>query len=508
MDGERRILPVWAVCPLLLTALIRVLWIDVFPVDPVGSIDAEGFHLLAVNLLDGRGFTMGWAPPFCPNTVRTPLYPLFLAAIYRLVGRLPHMAVAIQVLCEVLTTAWVIVLSRAVSAGRAVHRHGSARTAPTVVVPMLAGLVYSINGTTQRYTGYLLSEALLLPVLAAALYATMHLLRRQSFTYAAGAGAAWGLAVLTKPNVQFLALAAGVLVAIKLLVVARRLHGRPCFWLPAATFWVTLCMVLLPWVVRNRQATGRWMLSSAFEDNLARVSAVATQAALSELDVEPWTETWEHLYRQLAAATGWDVRVEGKLSCDDLLRQQRDIAVAARALVWANLNIYGRDHLRSTVRSVLDPGHELWYRLLTGYDWQMTGVVSDILGRMVWSLERGAVGDALVTFWEERVARIPWGAALLWWGLVAGRAGVAGLTIRGLGRLRDQSAILLLLFGSVVYQIVLPGPIAHDRFYIPAIPVVAVLVARGAGGYNRGHDRPEGYRRPRKDTTAVGGPND
>ncbi len=483
--------------PLLLTAVIRALWIAAFAPDPIGSIDAEGFHLLALNVLDGRGFSIAWDAPFCPNTVRTPVYPLYLAGVYRVLGRLPDAAVLTQILLEVLTTAWAVALAKAARAGR-----GTGHISAVSLVP---GLLYALNGTTQRYTGQLLSEALLLPILASAVFATLRLVQKHTMRRGILAGLAWGLAVLTKPNVQYLALAACGLALVSHRWRLLRRRNRPV----AVALWASLLLVLLPWSVRNRVIAGRWMVSTAFEDNVARVSAVATQAALLRLDVEPWTETWEHLYRQLAATAGWDVTAEAGLSCADRLRQQREIASAARALVWTHRRIYVQSHLWSTVRSVLDPGHRFWYQLLSGATWETTGVVPDILGRMVWSLERRAVGDALSVFCRERLVRIPWHAALLWWGLAGARLSLAVLGLRGfLGLVRGRLTIALLFLGVVLYHIVLPGPIAHDRFYVPAIPIVCVLVSRGAEGYNDGYHCPTGYRRPREATTTSGGPND
>lgn len=497
MPVRNRVPLVWMWSPLLLTALVRALWMATYAPDPIGSIDSEGFHLLAVNLLDGRGFSIAWDAPFCPNTVRTPLYPLYLAGVYWVFGRFPYGAALTQILLEVLTTAWVIVLTKVMRTGPRARR--------TDFAPLIAGLLYALNGTTQRYTGQLLSEALLLPVLAGAIYITLRLIRNPNLRYAFLAGSAWGLAVLTKPNVQYLAVTACGLVLIDQRWRLLRRRNRPV----SIALWVSLLLVLLPWCARNRAIAGRWTVSTAFEENVARVSAVATQAALLGLDVEPWTETWEYLYRRIALTAGWDVREEARLSCSDRLRQQHEIALAARRVVGANLGTYARSHLWNVMRSVLDPGHWFWYRLLFGEAWETTGVVADIFGRVIWSLERGAVGDALRVFCNERLVHIPWRAAMLWWGLVGARLGVIALSLRGvLYQARRNPVAALLLLGVVLYHIVLPGSIAHDRFYVPAIPIVCVLVTRGAEGYNDGHYCPTGYRRPREGTTTSGGPND
>lgn len=207
---------------LLLTLAVRVAWGAVFPVDPIAPVDAEGFHLLAVNVLAGRGFAIGWEPPLCPTAVRTPLYPLFLMASYIFSDRghparmslAPPYAVLVQLLLEVITAALVVRVGRDLGGRR---------------VALLAGLLYALNGTTQRYTGYLLAEVLLLPLLAAALLATLRYLRRPSARYAALSGLFWGLSLLTKPNVQFLALAVGVLVtSYELGVKSGEVRGARC----------------------------------------------------------------------------------------------------------------------------------------------------------------------------------------------------------------------------------------------------------------------------------------
>jgi hypothetical protein len=117
--------------------------------------------------------------------------------------------------------------------------------------------------------------------------------------------------------------------------------------------------------------------------------------------------------------------------------------------------------------------------VLTGREWESTGVVADIGARMAWSLERGALGDALHALWTERITRPPLLAALLWWGLSAARVAMWWMCARGVWRLRHQLWVLLTLTSSIAYILLLPGPIAHDRFYLPAIPVVVVLLALG-----------------------------
>ncbi|MBN2390784.1 MAG: glycosyltransferase family 39 protein [Anaerolineae bacterium] len=475
---------------LLLALLVRAAWLMCFPSTPIAPVDAEGFHLLAVNVLAGRGFAIGWEAPFCPTAVRTPLYPLFVAGIYAIVGQDPVRVLPLQMLLEVLTTALVIRLGRDLGGKR---------------IGVWAGVLYALNGTTQRYTGYLLSETLLLPLLTAALRMTTRYLRHPSAKKAACTGLLWGLALLTKPNVQFLALFVGVVAfsfqrsafSHQQLAVSHQPSPSTIIRSPShfsslishfsfLFFWLALAVVLFPWLARNRVVFGRWMLSSAFEENLARVSAVATLAEIEGVRIEPWTETWEYYYDSLVAdadttALGDTHNVQYD-PCVEEQQRQTEVARAAFDIVNAHPFSYLRIHLRGVLTSLRDPGHRLWYHVLTGKEWESTGVVADIGARMGWALERSAVGDALHALWTERIARPPLLAALLWWGLSTARVTVWWMCGRGTWRLRHKPWVLLTVTCSIAYILLLPGPIAHDRFYLPAIPLVVVLIALGDPG--------------------------
>lgn len=453
--------------PLVLCALLRVGWLAHFPADPIAPVDAEGFHLLAVNLRAGRGFAIGWSAPLCPTAIRTPLYPIFLLLTYAGLGSEPYHAVIAQVLLEMLTTALVIALGRELALGilslAGAHRVG-----------FWAGVGYATHGTAMRYTGVLLAEPLLVPLLAWALWMTLRALRLPGWRRAGLTGLAWGLAVLTKPNVQYLAVASLGLVAL------RAVQERPRRWQPVLAGAGVFAAVLLPWMVRNHRHFDRWIISTAFEENLARVAAVATLADVRDVRAEPWSETWEYLYTGFAKdVTGRAPSEARSLPCAERAQWHRQLGRAARTLIRTNLGAYVSVHLRGVADCMLDLGHRTWYRIAAGRAWHETGVVPDIWERIHWSLARGAVGDAIAAFISERVCDIPPGAAAIWWGLFGIRVGLAVLLVRGLWRLRINRWSLLLFAGSTAYLILLPGPIAHDRFLLPALPAMLPLAACG-----------------------------
>ena len=67
--------------------------------------DSGGYERPALNLLAGNGFSQEVAPPFTPDVRHTPLFPLFIAAIYGLIGPNAMAVVGAQVLVGTLTVA-------------------------------------------------------------------------------------------------------------------------------------------------------------------------------------------------------------------------------------------------------------------------------------------------------------------------------------------------------------------------------------------------------------------
>ncbi|MCD4739368.1 MAG: hypothetical protein K8R89_08940 [Anaerolineae bacterium] len=236
-------------------------------------------------------------------------------------------------------------------------------------------------------------------------------------------------------------------------------------------------------MLRNHRLLDRWFLSTAFEENLARVSAIATLTEVEGVCAAPWTPTWEHYYLSaiVDAATvrfEWGARTESGDECNVSRLRHHEMGIVAREIVSAHPRAALVAHVQGVGRSLLDIGHRKWYPMLTGREWETTGVLDGIWQRMGESLHIGAVGDAFHALWLERVVRIPPLAGVLWWGLLAGRIVLWGLCGRGALRLwRAQPVAALLLLGTIAYFIVLPGPIAYDRFYLPAIPAVMMLAA-------------------------------
>ncbi|HEV2719081.1 MAG TPA: glycosyltransferase family 39 protein, partial [Thermoanaerobaculia bacterium] len=212
------------------------------PIEP--GADAPSYTVPALELLqhhrfDGPGLIV-YAYPLAnrerpgPETLRTPGYPLFLAAILAL-GLPLEAAVWIQHLIGVALAAAVFLFVDVV-----LRRRGAAT---------IAGLLIATQPAILLVAHDYMSELLFTLVVAAALFCAYRALRGGAGAWAAAAGLLTGCATLIRP----IALFWFVPLAVSMLLRERR---------RAAAFLAAALILPLAWAARNYEAVGVATISS------------------------------------------------------------------------------------------------------------------------------------------------------------------------------------------------------------------------------------------------------
>ncbi|MEJ5309361.1 MAG: glycosyltransferase family 39 protein [Anaerolineae bacterium] len=424
-------------------------------------VDAEGYHYLAVNLLDHGVYSMNSEPPLRANNIRAPLYPLFVAAWYSIGGPNPDFVAFVQPLLDVLTVVVLLKFGTFVAGKR---------------VGYLAALLYAFNPSSWRFCNELLTEILFGLLLTAGLWMFARYLLRWRNRDALWCGVWLGAGILCKPNIQFLPLALLALLA----------HGiffhRQRWWHGAVIVAGTIGVMLLPWFVRNYVVFGEVFYTRTFDDNLAHVSAVSTLARVNGEAVAPWTPRWEEIYDGIIAETArrynWEPVPQAALTARDLDRRLQEIAEVAGEIVRAHPVDFVISHTQSWLWSFVPQDHKFWYTHFTGQDWETAVPQSDVLGRALAALGRGEIGQAVQLVIDERLRGLPPLALAFWtlWGVMYGAAAV--LLVIGALRMRPRLLAAFLLI-TIFYVTFVPGPISQIRFRLPVTPVILLLVARG-----------------------------
>lgn len=167
---------------------------------------------------------------FCDNTLRTPGYPLFIAAVYAAAGNKPWVVLLAQVGVAVATAMLVFGI------GRLIH---SAR------VGLIAAALWAVDPPSMFAPSMLLADGLFVLILLAALFIYLRGLQRASLRLALMSGLLLGLATLTRPVGQYYAL---ILALAVLCWTKQEMRWRGKF---ASLLILAFLAALSPWVYRN-----------------------------------------------------------------------------------------------------------------------------------------------------------------------------------------------------------------------------------------------------------------
>jgi hypothetical protein len=209
---------------LLVAALTRARFLSAGPPTFV-TPDSDDYLWPGFALASGLGFE--------PELRRTPLYPIFIAAVLASGGDLGTLA-AVQHVLGIVTAGLTFGLGRVAFGARAGR-----------VAGLLAGLLAALSGPLIIYEHYLMSESLFTLVLTLALLVLVTALRWPTTAWLLSAGGAIALAGLTRPVGQ--AVVPIGLVVPMLLALPRWRTGLARAGLVA----VGLVVVLAPWTLRN-----------------------------------------------------------------------------------------------------------------------------------------------------------------------------------------------------------------------------------------------------------------
>jgi Dolichyl-phosphate-mannose-protein mannosyltransferase len=190
--------------------------------------DQGGYHQLALGLLKSGQFTRyPDASPFVPETIRTPGYPLFVAAVYETLG-VSHDAVA-YAQSVVFVALCLLVFTLGVEfAGTRAGLIAAAATALYPPFPYFGALIMTELWTTL--------------IMTAAMLAYARALRRRSWAWSAAAGAGFAATALCRPAFILLPAFAAIVAAI----LAWR-NRTPRFVAQWAVLAATFALTVAPW---------------------------------------------------------------------------------------------------------------------------------------------------------------------------------------------------------------------------------------------------------------------
>jgi hypothetical protein len=430
----------------------------------VASIgDSREYIALARNLANSRTFTRDTAPPFHPELFRTPAYPLFLAVPYLLShsSSLPlhpssfiPLGLLFQLLLALLTVwlAWKLGLELGLtpkSAG-------------------LAALFVALSPNLAFLSSKLISEALFAPLLLVCLL----LLNRYRLTGRTrdliGAGVCSGLLVLTRPIATFFPLLLALYVLVRVhrsssIVLRSSFRLHPSSFIPPLVLLASVSIVVAPWVIRNGQKTGRYIISTASEHNIYLYDAATVLASEKSITIP---QARDSMMAEAQAEFG-------PIDTTDEAAMWQKLSTVARRHFFQNPARAAPVWLFGVFADFLNP-ISVGPLLIHSGSSPAPGS-ANLLQSSLALLVRGRVKDAFTTAWRVRVGGAPtfilvvlacaalFNLILIWFGLTS-------LFLR-----RTRGLLWLLL--PILYFTFVTGTVGDARFRAPIEPLLCLFAA-------------------------------
>lgn len=212
----------------------------------------DGYHDIALQLISGHGFAFD--PVSGPTAGRAPLYPLFLAAMYRVFGTGFWPVLWIHAILGALTCSMLYLVG---------HRMFDRR------VGVLGGILLAVYPPHVWWSQYILSETMLVFLIVSAFLRLLILAEHPSVRHAIASGALFGLTALCNAMILFFP-------PLLVLTVLLSRERRRRYLRPALVMLATMAIVIVPWTVRNALTFHRlipvnWSFGWVYFDGLLMV---------------------------------------------------------------------------------------------------------------------------------------------------------------------------------------------------------------------------------------------
>jgi 4-amino-4-deoxy-L-arabinose transferase-like glycosyltransferase len=430
------------VCLLLAVALFTRLWLWslVVQTDPSRFLrpDSASYLDSAAALAEIGRFAAAPDQPANPQHFRTPGYPLYLAALYRLAGGNDVRLVALsQVALSLLTLALVYWL------GRRLWNRTTGALAVALLVLDLPSLTYTL---------FVMSETLFTLLLLLGAIALMMLVEPATgarIRWALAGGILLGLATLVRPVSYYLALPLGVGVS---WLGWRGGWGRALVVRCLLALLASYALLVGAWQVRNFVQTGDPAISSVMANNLYFYRAAGVIALRDGVSLE---SAQTQLRSGLPALQG--------------VALNRWMSEQGMILVRTHPGLALRSQINGALTMMAGLGDGWLTALLTGTPgvasaaWELLSTPSWEHWRD-WALERPM---SFAAFWLSAAQLfVVYTGVALWW--------------FNRWRARRLAGVDLLFWLVIVYFILLSaGPEANSRFRAPIMPFLALYAAAG-----------------------------
>ncbi|MGB4076814.1 MAG: glycosyltransferase family 39 protein [Minisyncoccia bacterium] len=387
---------------------------------PVIRDDSEEYAALGKHVAElGMFSTDGEVP----NTIRVPVYPLFLAVVYALTGSyafVPFLQIILVFCTSVLIYFFAV------------------RLAEKRIAGMLASGFYLLNPSTIFYAMTVMTETLYIFLLVSFVYVVFSSSHKSIVRFVVG-GLLLGAIILTRPIGMFLPF-----VCIPFIVWTLRDMPWKKILIRVSVFSLAVSVLVVPWLIRNYMVSGEPKLSSVVSYNffyLLVPQFLAEQTGRKRVDIQ----------KEFVLESG---NLTDRQQMD--LRYSDHLDHITHPYIISNFPQYVSYHFSTIDDFFLASGLQIFYDVLLRPNYY------DLDHASFPQLQHE---DHFFFSFIELERTVVW--PLLYMALIYGL---------WVGRKKPQVVFLITL---IYYYAILTGPVGYSRYRVPVEPWIFILAAIG-----------------------------
>lgn len=414
--------------------LLALFYVFNFPPAAMDGDSAE-FLALAESLLKRGEFEAEVNSLFPTGSVRTPGYPVFLAAMSLFGASRYALALVVQVLLSSLNVILVFHLTRRVTGGEK--------------AALFASLLLAIDPSTVLYSVTVMSETLFTTGVLLFVFILLAFLHNRRWLQAVALALCMAALVYLRPIAQFLPLLVG-------LVLALSPHRRNAgMWGKTIVAGGLVFLLLMPLLQRNQKRYGFRGLSAVTAFDVLYYGGGMALARGQEM-------SWDAAQDTLRARLHERVHPDS-VALGDYLAEMQRLGIET---MLTYLPEYAWLHVRGMLATLFDPGRVNIARFLYGPGHAREGLLSAVA-------DHGLLPGLVAVLQRDGKVALFFLLGMVWQ-VVFFALAVAGLW----KRIRSRNRRLVVLLAVIIfYFIFLPGPFGAARFRVPVTPLLATLAA-------------------------------
>ncbi|MDR3665988.1 MAG: glycosyltransferase family 39 protein [Ignavibacteriaceae bacterium] len=291
------------------------------------AYDAGGYHNMALGLLFDHSFNN------C-GSIRTPVYPIFLAVCYLISGKTIWFALFVQIIINLLT----LLLTYKI-----------ALEFFTKEIALISVLLLALDNHQSEFTVSLVTETLFTFIFISSIYflCVGLIKRKKTIKYLAIGGCLLGLATLTRPITFLFPVAAVIFIVGYYLIFNKAGSSKIRFKMCTVNSFIYVVFFLLtisPWLYRNYVLYNEVQLTSITGSNLLFYNVAITDTIKTG---RPMKEAQAY-FKQKASALGADTSDLHSFKNSQIYSQM------AIKYIKNNIFLYGKSYLKGMINLFYD----------------------------------------------------------------------------------------------------------------------------------------------------------